>query len=102
MEKDDIPGAMPSVLKGFTFIGQPIGAEEFEKAFGYKMPEIELGEEEKRRVAQNNGLEPEIRQEEKQPVPKTGQTVVNFGREVLARIKAGSARQAEQQEQKEL
>ena len=101
MEKDWTGSAMPSVLKGFTLIGQPIGAEEFEKAFGYKMPEIKLGEEEKRRVAQNNGLEPEIRQEEKQPVPKTGQTVVNFGREVLARIKAGSARQAEQQEQKE-
>ena len=101
MEKDWTGSAMPSVLKGFTLIGQPIGAEEFEKAFGSKMPEIKLSEEEKRREAQNNGLEPEIRQEENQPAPKTGQTVVNFGREVLARIKAGSARQAEQQEQKE-
>lgn len=97
MEKDWTGSAMPSVLKSFSLIGQPIGAEEFEKAFGYKMPEIKLSEEEKRKVAQNTGLEPEIRQEEKQPVAKTEQTVLNFGRDILARIKAGNARQAEQQ-----
>ena len=92
---------MPSVLKGFAMIGQPIRADEFEKAFGYKMPEITLSEEEKRLASQNNGLEPAIRQEENQPALKTELQELNFGREVLARIKEGSARQAEQQEQKE-
>ena len=102
MEKDWTGSAMPSVLKSFSLIGQPIGAEEFEKAFGYKIPEIKLSEEEKRRAAQNTGLEPEIRQEEKQPVAKTEKTVLSFGRDILAQIKAGNARQAEQQEQKYL
>ena len=37
MEKDWTGSAMPSVLKGFAMIGQPISADEFEKAFGYKM-----------------------------------------------------------------
>ncbi|WP_288636892.1 hypothetical protein [uncultured Oxalobacter sp.] len=101
MEKDWTGSAMPSVLKGFAMIGQPIRADEFEKAFGYKMPEITLSEEEKRRVVQNNGLEPAIRQAENQPVAKTEQQELNFGREVLARIQAGSTLQAEQQEQKE-
>ena len=101
MEKDWTGSAMPSVLKGLALIGQPIGADEFEKAFGYKMPEITLSEEEKRRVVQNNGLEPAIRQEENQPALKTEQQELNFGREVLARIKEESARQSEQQEQKE-
>ena len=101
MEKDWTGNAMPSVLKGFAMIGQPIRADEFEKAFGYKMPEITLSEEEKRLASQNNGLEPAIRQEENQPALKTELQELNFGREVLARIKEGSARQAEQQEQKE-
>lgn len=101
MEKDWTGSAMPSVLKGFAMIGQPIRADEFEKAFGYKMPEITLSEEEKRLASQNNGLEPAIRQEENQPALKTELQELNFGREVLARIKEGSARQAEQQEQKE-
>ncbi|WAW01015.1 hypothetical protein NB644_08685 [Oxalobacter formigenes] len=65
------------------------------------MPDITLSEEEKRRVAQNNGLEPAIRQAENQPAAKTEQQELNFGREVLARIQAGSTLQAEQQEQKE-
>ena len=55
MEKDWTGSAMPSVLKGFAMIGQPIRADEFEKAFGYKMPDITLSEEEKRLAAQNNG-----------------------------------------------
>ena len=101
MEKDWTGSAMPSVLKGFAMIGQPVKAEEFKKAFGYNMPEITFSEEEKRRVAENNGLEPAIRQEEKQPAAKTEQTALNFGREVLARIKAGNTLQAGQQEQQE-
>lgn len=99
MEKDWTGSAIPSVLKGFTLIGQPIKAEEFKNAFGYEMPEIALNEEEKRRVAQNNGLEPAIGYEENQPVAKTEQTALNFGREVLARIKEGDTLQAEQNKQ---
>ena len=34
MEKDWTGSAIPSVLKGFTLIGQPIKAEEFKNAFG--------------------------------------------------------------------
>ena len=98
MEKDWTGSAMPSVLKGFAMIGQPIRADEFEKAFGYKMPEITLSEEEKRLASQNNGLEPEIRTE---PALKTEQTALNFGREVLARIQAGNTRQAEQNKQEQ-
>ena len=99
MEKDWTGSAIPSVLKGFTLIGQPIKAEEFKNAFGYEMPEIALNEEEKRRVAQINGLEPAIGYEENQPVAKTEQTALNFGREVLARIKEGDTLQAEQNKQ---
>ena len=55
MEKDWTGSAMSTVPKGFAMIGQPIRADEFEKAFGYKMPDITLSEEEKRLAAQNNG-----------------------------------------------
>lgn len=65
------------------------------------MPEIALNEEEKRSVTQHNGLEPAIRQEEKQPAPKTEQTALNFGHEILARIQAGNTRQEEKSGQKE-
>lgn len=96
MEKDWTGSAIPSVLKGFTLIGQPIKAEEFKNAFGYEMPEIALNEEEKRLATQNNGLEPAARAE---PVPKTEQTAMDFGREVLTRIKQGTTQQAEQNKQ---
>ena len=61
MRKDWDGSAMPSVLKGFAMIGQPLEKDEFEKAFGYEMPEVNLTEDEKRRAALsavNNELKP--------------------------------------------
>lgn len=61
MRKNWDGSAMPSVLKGFAMIGQPLEKDEFEKAFGYEMPEVNLTEDEKRRAALsavNNELKP--------------------------------------------
>ncbi len=98
MEKDWTASAMPSVLKGLALIGQPIPADEFEKAFGYKMPDIKLSEDEKRRAGIPIGQEPAIRAEENPPATETEKKPeTSFGQHVMTLIQQGNTAQPKQQ-----